>query len=327
MQQVVSGTRPSHAYPILIATSVVTYILFGRHRLRISFDDVEVVATSVIFLAILGNLLRVRGFVRVGNMIELTPLFLVVSLSFALIGMGIAAGDAPLADRGLAAADAMIFPFLDWPEAIHSVARQGSETLVFLDFAYSSMGLQALGVVALSCLSNRRAHCERFIVTWVFALSVTMIISAAYPAAGAFKHFSISHADVAAIHSNVGWSAIPVIEGLRAGTITAVDWTNLEGLVSFPSFHAAAAVILARFYWDFATLRWPFVGLNVLMAIAAVPCGGHYFVDVLGGLCTAALALFVTHCTTMSRFRRLLGAIAQALRPRSILARAAERVS
>ena len=121
-----------------------------------------------------------------------------------------------------------------------------------------------------------------------------MLVSAIYPAAGALKYFAINHADVPAIQSRVGWSAIPIIEGLRNGTITRVDWGNLEGLVSFPSFHAAAALILGRFYWSYRVLRWPMASLNVLMAVAAVPCGGHYFVDVFGGIVTAAAALVIT---------------------------------
>jgi membrane-associated phospholipid phosphatase len=89
-------------------------------------------------------------------------------------------------------------------------------------------------------------------------------------------------------------SYIPALEALRAGTLDTLVWNKLEGIIQFPSFHAALAVIFtyaARHRW------WtliPFAALNALMLAATPPIGGHYLVDTLAGLAVAVVAIAVS---------------------------------
>ena len=66
---------------------------------------------------------------------------------------------------------------------------------------------------------------------------------------------------------------------------------GLSGIVTFPSFHAASAVLYA---WALWAVRWmrPVALLANGAMLAATPLnGGHYFVDVIAGMAIAALAI------------------------------------
>ena len=67
----------------------------------------------------------------------------------------------------------------------------------------------------------------------------------------------------------------------------------IVGLITFPSFHAAAAVLLGWLYYGNRLLRWPFVLLNAGMALSAIVVGGHYLVDIIGGVVVAILGITV----------------------------------
>jgi membrane-associated phospholipid phosphatase len=82
--------------------------------------------------------------------------------------------------------------------------------------------------------------------------------------------------------------------GVRAGLMTAVDPSNTEGLVSFPSFHTAGALMAT---WAVRRSRIWLTLLGVLntgLIAATVLLGIHYVIDLLGAvaLCGVSLALY-----------------------------------
>ena len=75
---------------------------------------------------------------------------------------------------------------------------------------------------------------------------------------------------------------------LRDGSLRTLDLFHINGVLTFPSFHAASA---ALYIWGLWPMRW-LRPLNLLVngaMIAATPIGGgHFLVDVLGGVAVAA---------------------------------------
>jgi len=65
----------------------------------------------------------------------------------------------------------------------------------------------------------------------------------------------------------------------------------VQGIVIFPSFHAALAVICAASGWRFRRGRLIFVCANALIVAASPAFGGHYFVDIAAGITLAALTI------------------------------------
>lgn len=72
---------------------------------------------------------------------------------------------------------------------------------------------------------------------------------------------------------------------------------NASGIMTFPSAHAAVALLRAWAMWDVKPMRYPFAGWNALMASSAVSHANHDLVDVIAGLGMAALSIAtVTFC-------------------------------
>lgn len=75
-----------------------------------------------------------------------------------------------------------------------------------------------------------------------------------------------------------------LIGGLRDGSIRVLDLSAMQGIVTFPSYHAALAAI---FIWAFRAmpkLTISGAGSAGLTIIATPLGGGHYATDVVAGL-------------------------------------------
>jgi membrane-associated phospholipid phosphatase len=92
--------------------------------------------------------------------------------------------------------------------------------------------------------------------------------------------------------SHTSW---PVFLGLRDGSFRLVMASGSEGIITFPSLHAALAVILIAAFWPVPIARWVSAVVNALMLAATPIDGSHYFVDVLAGIAIAVLCLVVAH--------------------------------
>jgi membrane-associated phospholipid phosphatase len=88
-----------------------------------------------------------------------------------------------------------------------------------------------------------------------------------------------------------GYDFIGIHEGIRDGTLRALNPSVITGLVTFPSMHAAHAVILATASRWSGRLARPLMALNVAMFWSALFVGGHYLVDLLAGGLIGAAAL------------------------------------
>jgi membrane-associated phospholipid phosphatase len=70
-----------------------------------------------------------------------------------------------------------------------------------------------------------------------------------------------------------------------------LDLFGLGGIVTFPSFHAASAVLYAWALWPVRWMR-PIVVLAFTAMLAATPInGGHYLIDIIAGTAIAILAI------------------------------------
>jgi hypothetical protein len=161
--------------------------------------------------------------------------------------------------------------------------------------AYMSLTVQMTTVVLCLAFSSRFLGLRIFMLAFIFAAVMTIAVSALLPAAGPWPYYGLTAADsphfVPAVREN--W--LPVFHGLRDGSFRALVAIGSEGIIAFPSLHAALAVIVAVALWPVRYARWPALALNITM-IAATPIdGSHYFVDVVAGVAVALLALVIAH--------------------------------
>ncbi|WP_043344399.1 phosphatase PAP2 family protein [Cupriavidus basilensis] len=179
----------------------------------------------------------------------------------------------PLMDARLAELDKLLG--FDWPQVYNWVRARPAVTLI-LQLAYASGLAQLLLVPMLTGLAGRAEHLREFMSNMILSCTLLLLIAAPWPAAGAYVSFGVaSAAEMASVsHFNV----------LRAGAMQVFDLAHVQGLVSIPSYHTAMALIFVQ------TMRWTRTGfvvaclLNLAMILSTPTEGGHYLVDVVGGV-------------------------------------------
>jgi len=87
------------------------------------------------------------------------------------------------------------------------------------------------------------------------------------------------------------WSAVLVT--LRDGSLSRFALLNMAGIVTFPSFHTALAILLVYVHRPPLRSFVPVLILNVVMLVAIPFAGHHYLVDMIAGASVAAISIAI----------------------------------
>ena len=157
-----------------------------------------------------------------------------------------------------------------------------------LSSAYSSFALQTLTTVLALGVAGQLTRLSSFVAAFVATTLVIIAISAVCPAAGPWLFLDIQPASANGFlpTSSTSW---PVFLALRDGTLHTVYGIRSEGIITFPSLHAALGVLFPLALWPVKGVRWLALGLNILLVIATPAYGSHYVVDVIAGILIAAV--------------------------------------
>jgi membrane-associated phospholipid phosphatase len=197
-----------------------------------------------------------------------------------------ASASLPLWDTQLAEwDDKLALNWMAWLEFMNAAPFLHAITKV----AYGSFAVQTTLVVMALGLARRALHMRIFILALCATTLVVIGISALVPAQGEWGYRQLSLSDSPVVLPTVRDLPLPAFFGLRDGTYRQLVADNAEGIISFPSLHAALGLLFIFALWPVRRLRWLAVILNAVM-IAATPVeGSHYFADVLAGLAIAAV--------------------------------------
>jgi membrane-associated phospholipid phosphatase len=135
----------------------------------------------------------------------------------------------------------------------------------------------------------RRLHLFSFAFT--FTLTVTCMIFYFVPAVSIYAHLKVPLDGFSNLHPVSTFQHLEFIEGMRSGTMAWIDPLKGAGLITFPSFHACGAVLLAWAFWGVRAARVPALMLNLTMLASTPLDGAHYLVDVIGGVLLAAAGI------------------------------------
>lgn len=215
-------------------------------------------------------------------------------VGFAAVGAPLsyiaASANLPLWDATFAAWDRHVaFDWTAWLELITTIPWLHA----VLETAYASFSVQAITTLLLLSLMGQIVRLKIFVAAFVATTLAVIAISTVCPAAGTWIHYGI---DATAAHgySAASQASWPVFFGLRDGTVNTLTGINSQGIITFPSLHAALAVLFIIALWQVPGLRWIALALNLAM-IAATPIeGSHYLVDVIAGLVIAACSWRIT---------------------------------
>jgi hypothetical protein len=191
-----------------------------------------------------------------------------------------ASANLPLQDQMLDVFDRTLH--LDWRGLLNWM--NGSPAIyAALHPIYLSLTLQMTAAALGLAFTGRLLRLRIYLLAFILAALITIAISAFLPAAGAWPYYGLTAADSAHITPAVSTSW-PVFYGLRDGSFRVLVAIGSEGIISFPSLHAALAVILVIALWPVPILGWLVFALNLAMLAATPIDGSHYFSDVLAGV-------------------------------------------
>ena len=204
------------------------------------------------------------------------------SAAFTILMEAIAATGMPLVDHWLLAADAALG--LSAPATVALIAQYPALALFFKLAYFSAIPQTAI----LLLISAEQATLWLFLRRFMLAALFTVCCFYFAPAEG--------------VSTSVTPGIAERFHALRAGA--DLDWQRAEGIITFPSFHTAWALLLIASFWH-TRLRWPVLAMNVAMIASTVTTGGHYYVDVLAGAVVAAVVLRQP-CTIHARLPRTI---------------------
>jgi membrane-associated phospholipid phosphatase len=225
-------------------------------------------------------------------------------IAFAAVGAPLsylaASANLPLQDHAFDAIDRALG--LDWRGLLDWMNAQSALHPLFT-LPYLSFTVQATTTVLALAFSNRLLQLRTFMLAFMLSAIVCIAISAIVPAEGAWGFYRLTPADYPAIVPATRELHLPIFHGLRDGSLRMFTGTTSEGIITFPSFHAALGVIFIVGLWPVPFLRWIGAAVNGLMIIATPIDGGHYFIDVFAGIAIAVLCLVVARRITQAAQR------------------------
>jgi hypothetical protein len=165
-----------------------------------------------------------------------------------------------------------------FPVVAEAVLSWPLEMRQALAAVYHSISAQPFILLAALFLLGEERRAWTFVTAWVAAVIVVLMIFPMAPATGTPPFFI---------------DFLGTFEGARDGSLRTLDSRSLTGIITFPSFHAAAAVLLGWGFYHVPVARFVFVPLNIAMFASALLAGGHYLIDLPAGAAVAVVTILL----------------------------------
>jgi len=215
---------------------------------------------------------------RFAAVTEMVALWVAFAYSINFFSYLAATPALPLRDDFLAQLDRMLG--FDWL-AVFGFVQAHQLVAHVLSVCYFSLIPETFALGILFAWTRRQDRVRELF--WLAFLSslIACVLSGCIPVLGAFQHYGLP-AKAPYLHD---------LDALRSGVGLRFSIPDMQGIVTFPSYHATLALVMVyvvrgmKFVGP-AVLLW-----NLLMVIATVPIGGHYLVDVIGGVGVLLLSI------------------------------------
>ena len=227
---------------------------------------------------------RGEGLNRMGDVSQLAAwaLLVIPAISFLIPVAG--RSPYPLVDSGLAKIDAaMHFHTVTY---VHLVARL-PRLRHGLAIAYNFLPPLIVGALVVPPLCGKSVSSRRYVVAVLFAAVVTSALFALWPAAGPWTVEGFApNKDQAVVVESLAFfkSGQPMPDRLKD-----------SGVVAFPSFHVALAVLSVLALWRVRWVKWFALMVGILISISTITTGWHYGIDVIAGFAVAFLAQVIAN--------------------------------
>ncbi|HJT08846.1 MAG TPA: phosphatase PAP2 family protein [Stellaceae bacterium] len=194
----------------------------------------------------------------------------------------VTATNLPLANDAVAAVDrALGFDWLRWFGWVeqHPVLR------LVLQLAYPCAIAQMVLIACYLSLTGQAARSRELVWTIMLSLLIIVPLSGLLPVESAWLYYNVGGSFDAA--------SVADFNRLRAGQLHDVDLRQLQGIISFPSFHTCLALLFPYVVRKRRRVLLPIALLNGVMILSVPTEGGHFLVDVIAGAAVAAVAAWL----------------------------------
>jgi membrane-associated phospholipid phosphatase len=191
---------------------------------------------------------------------------------------------------------------VSWPALMAFAADHPRMNMVLL-FAYELSVWQVTALLILLGWKDRVGTIEQLCFALIIGGLLTVGIWILYPSFGAITVYGLPKpiADKLLISLNLEYAnSLLQLQAHGPGFISPA---TVKGLVGFPSFHTAQAIIAAWYARKLGVLFYPFLVFNILVIVSTPIQGGHHVVDVIGGFAVAVFAIWLSTAVA----RRLMG--------------------
>lgn len=158
------------------------------------------------------------------------------------------------------------------------------ESLTYIfSYIYKTYFYQIPFIIVYFSIRGDALALQRFVMQFIIALILTIIISGFLPALGPYVWYNYPPSPTLA-------AALTQLLELREGIL---DFSQKNGIVSLPSFHTVAALLyIYTFRNESKVIFISILILNILMIFSCIPIGEHYFTDILGAIPTFLVAIW-----------------------------------
>jgi hypothetical protein len=196
-----------------------------------------------------------------------------------------ASANLPIQDANLARLDQLLG--LDW-RAYYRFVQERPVLIPYVYLGYAMITWPTIGVPLLLVSTRHYLRLQQFALACSLTVVATALISSLVPAIGTYYEYGMA-AEVPGFRASGYLVQLHELPFIRDGSLRKLDFNTMGGIITFPSFHAAAAVLSLWAFWAVWWMRPLALIANVAMLLATPLVGGHYFVDVIAG---AAIAMF-----------------------------------
>jgi len=196
----------------------------------------------------------------------------------------------PWADAQLSAMDAALG--WNWYTLI-SIVDSKPVLARLLAVAYASFALQLSILPLLLVLAGRTARAYQMVTCSAVMIFIGAAISIWYPAVGTHTHYGYDLGNLKNLDPKAAIQFMGELTAVHDNPNFVFSLARATGIQTFPSMHAAIAVLCGWAAWDVKAIRYPFFVLNIFMGFSAMVVSNHYLVDVIAGVGVAGLSISV----------------------------------
>jgi membrane-associated phospholipid phosphatase len=223
----------------------------------------------------------------------------------------------PFQDRNLASLDAALG--FDWHYVIGLVDKSPVLSTIF-NVAYATFSYQLLFWPLLLAIFGHKTRAYVMVASFAVICFLASIISIWTPAVGAYAYYRFDDGMLKNLDAFYGYDFLDEFKAVREDSNFVWNLATSKGILTFPSVHAAVALLCAWAAWPLKALRYPAIILNVAMACSAVATAGHYAIDIVAGCALAIVSIaLIVRVSRLNRVPAAEGALMSWTRPLSMV--------